>query len=111
MSPEEAINAATLNTAYAIDLLASHGSITVGGMLLSGADVRPETYEPPRGFFVLLSVPTLAEAERVFTLLAEGGSVRSPLQPTFWSPAFGVLVDAFGVPWEVSCEGPPTHGG
>ncbi len=30
MSPEEAINAATLNTAYAIDLLASHGSITVG---------------------------------------------------------------------------------
>ncbi len=30
MTPEEAINAATLNTAYAMDLLASHGSITVG---------------------------------------------------------------------------------
>ncbi len=30
MTPEEAINATTLNTAYALDLLASHGSITVG---------------------------------------------------------------------------------
>lgn len=30
MTPEEAINAATLNTAYAIDRLEEHGSITVG---------------------------------------------------------------------------------
>ena len=81
-----------------------HGSIIVGGVLVSGADVRPEDYEPPRGFFVLLSVATRAQAKHLFTALAEGGSVRMPLQATFWSPAFGVLVDAFGVPWEVSCE-------
>jgi imidazolonepropionase len=30
LTPEEAINAATINTAYAIELLKSHGSITVG---------------------------------------------------------------------------------
>ena len=30
MTPEEAINAATINTAYALDLLQTHGSITVG---------------------------------------------------------------------------------
>lgn len=30
MTPEEAINAATLNTAYALELLATHGSITKG---------------------------------------------------------------------------------
>ena len=30
MTPEEVINAVTLNTAYAIDLLSTHGSITVG---------------------------------------------------------------------------------
>lgn len=30
MTPEEAINATTINTAYAIDLLATHGSITRG---------------------------------------------------------------------------------
>ena len=30
MTPEEAINAATINSAYAIDLLQTHGSITIG---------------------------------------------------------------------------------
>ena len=30
MTPEEAINATTINTAYALELLASHGSITIG---------------------------------------------------------------------------------
>ncbi len=30
MTPEEAINAATINTAYALELLKTHGSITIG---------------------------------------------------------------------------------
>jgi imidazolonepropionase len=30
LTPEEAINAATLNTAYALEMLESHGSITKG---------------------------------------------------------------------------------
>lgn len=30
MTPEEAINAATINTSYALELLATHGSITKG---------------------------------------------------------------------------------
>ncbi len=30
MTPEEAMNAATMNTAYALDLLQTHGSITIG---------------------------------------------------------------------------------
>jgi imidazolonepropionase len=30
MTPEEAINAATINSAYAMDVLASHGSISIG---------------------------------------------------------------------------------
>jgi PhnB protein len=36
--------------------------------------------------------------------LADGGSVRMPLQKTFWSPAFGVVVDRFAVPWEISAK-------
>jgi PhnB protein len=80
-----------------------HASLTVGGTVLSGADVRE--WEPPRGFFVLLSVDDVSEAERVFAALADGGEVRMALQQTFWSPRFGVLVDRFGVPWEVSCAG------
>jgi PhnB protein len=29
-----------------------------------------------------------------------------PLQKTFFSACFGMLVDRFGTPWMVNCEGP-----
>jgi len=76
-----------------------HATMTIGDTTLSGADVPPDHYRPPQGFYLLLNTD---EAERIFNELADGGSVRMPLQKTFWSPAFGVVVDRFGVPWEVS---------
>lgn len=81
-----------------------HANLTIGGHLLMGADVPPGRYQPPQGLFVFLRCPDAAEAERVFAAFADGGSVQMPLQKTFWSPSFGVVVDRFGVPWEVSCD-------
>ncbi len=46
-------------------------------------------------------MPTEAEADRVFALLADGGQVQMPLTKTFWSPRFGMLTDRFGVGWMV----------
>jgi PhnB protein len=83
-----------------------HGSLALRNLTLAGADVAPDEYEAPQGFFILLSVEHAAEAERVFHALAENGQVRMPIQKTFWSPAFGVLVDQFGTPWEISANGP-----
>jgi PhnB protein len=28
-----------------------------------------------------------------------------PLAPTFWAARFGMLVDRFGIPWLINCEG------
>jgi len=82
-----------------------HATLSLGdGSLLLGADVEPEHYQQPRGFYVLLTVATANDAQRVFSALAEGGRVEMALQKTFWSEAFGVVVDRFGVPWEVGCE-------
>ena len=81
-----------------------HASLAVGDTTLMGADVLPDDYEQPRGFFVTLSIDDPVDAQRKFEALAENGTVRMPIQKTFWSPAFGVLVDQFGVPWEISCE-------
>lgn len=82
-----------------------HATLTLGEGIVSGADVLPEDYERPQGFHVLLHPDNPVESERIFETLAEHGSVRMPLQKTFWSPSFGVLVDRFDVPWEISCEG------
>jgi PhnB protein len=85
-----------------------HGSFAVGGTVLAGADMLPEQYVRPQGFYVLLSVDDVMDAERIFSALAENGEVHMAIQQTFWSSRFGVLSDQFGVPWEISCEKAPS---
>lgn len=58
------------------------------------------------GFSLSLTVPTEADAERVFAALAEGGKVEMPLGQTFWSPKFGMLTDRFGLGWMVTVPEP-----
>ncbi len=70
-------------------------------MTLTGADVLPGTYRAPAGFNLCLSTGDAAEAERLFAELATGGTVRMPLESTFFSKRYGEVVDRFGVPWEV----------
>jgi len=79
-----------------------HASLTLGMYELMGADVAAAQYERPRGFYVYHAVATRDDAERIFAALADGGEAVMPLQQTFWSPCFGVLVDRFGVPWEIT---------
>ncbi len=81
-----------------------HASLLLGEHELLGADVMPEDYRPPSGFFVLMSFPDAGQATRVFAALAQRGEIRLPFQPSFWSAGFGVVVDRFGTPWEIGCE-------
>lgn len=81
-----------------------HGTLSLGDRELLGADVSPEEYTKPAGFFLLIPVAELTDARRIFDALAEGGAIKMPLQKTFWSPAFGVVVDRFAVPWEIHVE-------
>jgi PhnB protein len=50
--------------------------------------------------------PSPADAHRIFAALAEGGTVQMAIQETFWSSAFGMVVDRFGILWEINCETP-----
>jgi len=87
-----------------------HATLSLGDRTLAGADLPPERFTTPGGFFLILEPADPAEAQRLFSALAEGGAVHMPLQPTFWSPAFGVVVDRFGTPWEVSSQHGPSGG-
>ena len=44
------------------------------------------------------------EAETVFNRLAEGGEIRMPMAKTFFSDSFGMVVDRFGLLWNVLAE-------
>jgi PhnB protein len=79
-----------------------HATLSFQHCTLAGSDVPPERYRPPQGFAVLLDVEGVANARRVFAALAEDGSVEVPIEARFWSPAYGMLVDRFGIPWEIN---------
>ena len=78
-----------------------HASMTIGNstVLLSDGHCTGKMYF--LGFSLSLSVPSDAEADRVFNALSEGGKVGMPLGKTFFSSRFGMLTDRFGVGWMV----------
>ena len=83
-----------------------HATLALDTQELLGSDAYPDAYQQPRGYFVTLGITEPAKAKSVFASLTEGGQVHMPFQETFWSAGYGVLVDRFGVPWEVNCEQP-----
>jgi PhnB protein len=88
-----------------------HATLQLGELELTGVDVFSHDYQKPQGFFVTLTISEPAKAEQIFVSLSEGGEIRLPFQPTFWSAGFGVLVDRFGVPWEINCAQAPSSSG
>lgn len=74
------------------------------GTLLMGADCPPEYGTPFGGFALSVNAKDVAEAERRFAAISEGGKVTMPLEKTFWAERFGMCVDRFGVSWMVNCE-------
>jgi len=80
-----------------------HGSVTVGGMELMGADVARDRYEAPKGFSLSIQLTDTTEAERVFQELSTGGRIVMALEKTFWADRFGMVVDRFGMSWMVNC--------
>jgi PhnB protein len=81
-----------------------HARLKVGDEVLMGSDALSGRYEEPKGFSVSLQLENPADAERIFRALAEKGTIRMPLEKTFWAQRFGMLVDRFGMRWMVNCE-------
>jgi len=78
-----------------------HAALRAGDAMLLMSDGRCTGSANFHGIALALSVPTDADAERVFGALADGGKVNMPLQKTFFSSRFGMLADKFGVGWMV----------
>jgi len=76
-----------------------------GGAVLYAGDAPANVpYEGIKGVSITLNYDTTAQAQKVFDALAAGGTVTMPMQPAFWSKAWGMLIDRFGTPWIVNGE-------
>lgn len=79
-----------------------HATLRIGETQIMVSDGNCSGQPGFQGFSLSIAVADEAEADRVFTALADGGQVQMPLGKTFWSPRFGMLADRFGVGWMVN---------
>jgi PhnB protein len=86
-----------------------HAALTIGDDFLMGSDDPTDPdFESVRGMQVSYDAKDVADANRVFDALAEGGKVNQALIQTFFSEAFGMCVDRFGTPWMIVAPGAAT---
>jgi PhnB protein len=83
-----------------------HARLDLGDDALLGCDVTADRYQKPQGFNLMANAGEPGEAERLFRILSEGGTVTMPVQETFWAYRFGMCTDRFGTPWMVNCAKP-----
>lgn len=79
-----------------------HASLRIGETTLLASDGQRHGKPEFQGFSLSLTVPADAEAERLFTALADDGRVQIPLSSTPFASRFGMVVDRFGVLWTVA---------
>ena len=85
-----------------------HASFRIGETTLMASDGRATGQPVFQGFSLSLSLQTDAEAQRLFSLLSDGGQVQMPLGKTFYASSFGMVADRFGVSWMVIVVAPTS---
>jgi PhnB protein len=78
-----------------------HMSFKIGDTELMGSDGYCTGKPNFQGMSLTYNAKDAADAEKIFKALGDGGEVKMPLNKTFFSPAFGMLADKFGVGWMV----------
>lgn len=82
-----------------------HTDYTFGdGNTIMAADSIGYPVAKESNITLALGFDDVAETERVFNGLSDGGTVTMPLQDTFWGAKFGMFTDKFGINWMVNCE-------
>ena len=80
-----------------------HASLSIDGEAIMASDAPPGHFHQPQGFSVSLQIEDLADAERKFKALSDGGRVDMAFAKTFFAKGFGMCVDKFDIPWMVFC--------
>ena len=86
-----------------------HVSLPVGSSVLMGSDSMSAFGPPPvQGTNFALSIvgESREHCDEVLAKLSEGGTVKMPLEETFWGAYFGCWTDRFGIDWMINYELP-----
>jgi len=79
-----------------------HTSMDIGGSKVMFADVPLDT--PDDRVTLVANTTNADEAKRIWDELSEGGTILMPLEKSYFNEAFGMLIDKYGVTWNVAVD-------
>ena len=84
-----------------------HVTLPIGkDTVLMGSDTNAASGDVKFGENLSISInaENIAEADKLFNGLSEGGIIKMPIQKTFWNAYFGMFTDKFGIHWMVNFD-------
>jgi PhnB protein len=83
----------------------AHSVLVVSGSELYVSDSAPnQPLERGDQVNICITVKNVSDAERIYDALRSEGKVLLPLQPMYFSPAFSMVTDRFGVTFQIFTE-------
>jgi PhnB protein len=82
--------------------LVINAALDTGEIVFRGSDRADATIEPQTRIELSIVGTDESDLRRIFNALSEGGTVKAPLEKMFWGDVFGVLIDKFGIGWQVN---------
>lgn len=82
-----------------------HARLRIGENVLYMSDTfDPASVKQGNNLSLSLEIEDTDKLEKLFKKLSEGGTVKMPLEDTFWGARFGMFVDKFGIHWMMNCQ-------
>ncbi|WP_100488192.1 VOC family protein [Sporolactobacillus pectinivorans] len=86
--------------------LVSHAMVKIGDSDLMFSDNFPgQSSKTGDQVTICITSDNKDKSTKMFEALSEGGAVKMPLQDTFFSPAYGIVTDKFGITFQIFTEG------
>jgi len=107
MTYEEAPSEANDSLTDEVKKLVMYTNLKIFGSDVMFSDATPDKpVTQGDNIFLNIEFNNLEEITSLFNQLKEGGTVLMDLQKTFFAKYYGLLVDKFGIPWQLVYE---TH--
>ncbi|MHB8984449.1 MAG: VOC family protein [Eubacteriales bacterium] len=81
-----------------------HLRLKAAGQVFFMSDSVMEPVQRGNGMDLTLEFQSEEEARKVFQGLAEGGKMLMPFEKQFWGSMSGMVVDPFGIRWQIATE-------
>ncbi|MFQ5971303.1 MAG: VOC family protein [Alphaproteobacteria bacterium] len=82
-----------------------HVSLPIGSSVLMGSDSCSAFGPPPvegNNFSISIVGQSKEHCDEMFAKLSDGGTVKMPMNETFWGAYFGTWTDRFGINWMIN---------